>query len=143
MNIDLDKKQIHYLLRVLVSNYAETIEDFDGDITDRGPSGLIIGKLAKVDRDVYAWYADAKRSNYLKEKLNKFLFMGAGNGSLVLLNDLHRRLNFAASQASGRQQNGGMGTEFDDAYEVKAKQDIVDVVKDMMIAFNISVDDLK
>lgn len=143
MKIEFDESQLDYLLRVLNNNYADTAADFNADITGQSPSDLLVGKIITQYRDGYDAYDSARKSRYLKEKLNKFLFMGNGNQSLSLLNDLHRRLNFAASESSGRQQNGGMGTEYEKAYEVAAKKNIIDVIKDMMVAFNISSTDLK
>lgn len=147
----LTEKQIEFLIRALVLNYAETSNDFKpNDIVSSGPASLLIGKMAQFMPDSgdekyelcdKIYYA-AEDSRYLKQKINKRLSMGAGNISTVALNNLHKRLNFAACQLAGREQNGGMGHEFDEKRDAEEKQDIIDVVKDIMIAFDLKIDDL-
>jgi hypothetical protein len=50
---------------------------------------------------------------------------------------LHDRLSYAFSMLSGRQQNGGMGSEYSDKEEKESEQAIIDVIDDVIIAFGL------
>ncbi len=139
-------EEIKFLIKVLVGNYAESETDFDGNnIGDTGMSGKLIGKLvlSSDDYQYMRYYNEQRKKRHEKSILNKRLFMGAGYHSLVNLNKLHRGLDFAASQLSGLEQNGGMGTEYDLQMEEQGVQNIKDVIKDIMLAFDIKSEDLK
>lgn len=140
MNIDLSDKEIEFLIRALVKNYAEEQSDFkENDIADYGISNLLIGKLVSRSNKNDC-YDLARQARYIENKLDKKLFMGCGNVSTVRKNDLHCRLEFAVSCLSAIEQNGGMGTEFDEAMDKECRQGIADVIDDMKIAFGIKDD---
>jgi hypothetical protein len=143
MKLELTDKQAVFLIKTLVQNYAEDAEDFDPpeNIGASSTGGFIIGKLC---REIgYEAYTKSRKERYLENPVNKKLFMGAGYHSKLLMNQLHRRLSFAFAQLSGLQQNGGMGYEFDDTFDKRGNQDIKDVLKDLLIAFNLTAEDLK
>lgn len=144
MKIELDDRQAEFLMRALLLNYAEDNQDFESDISDRGVGSFIIGKLCQADfkmYDVYNTVRDLKRQE--KNRINDYLFMGAGWHSLVAKNKLHRRIDQAVSALGGMQQNGGMGTEFDEESDKKDKQTLKEVALDVLTAFGLTVDDLK
>lgn len=143
MNIDFSEKEISFLMRTLANNYAEDYEDFDPcNIGDTGTAGLLIGKLIHA-KGAYKAFTEARKEKYLKEPINEKLFMGTGNVSIVKANRLHKRLRFAFSELGGMEQNGGMGTEFDVEADIESAQNIKDVIKDMLVAFNLKPEDLK
>lgn len=143
MNVDLSEQEISFLMRALVNNYAEEHQDFDPkNISDTGVAGLLIGKLIHF-KGAYKAYVEARKEKYLQEPINEKLFMGTGNVSIVKANKLHKRLRFAYSELGGLEQNGGMGTEFDVQADVEGRQAIKDVIKDMLVAFDLKVEDLK
>ena len=127
---------IEFCLRAVVCSYVEqSVTDFDS-------KGFLIGKLSRI-LDYDGTYEAARNQRTLETSIAEPLFMGSGHHSAIECNNLHRRLNFAFSQLSGRQQNGGMGTEFEEEYDKVAKQDIINVVKDIMIGLDVSVEDLQ
>jgi hypothetical protein len=143
MTIDLSEDEIRFLMKVLVNNYAEDYEDFDPkNIGDRGTAGFLIGKFIHA-KGAYKTYIEVKKERYLREPINEKLFMGTGNVSLVKANKLHKRLQFAISELSGMEQNGGMGTEFDVEADIQSSNNIKDVIRDMLVAFNLKPEDLK
>lgn len=86
-----------------------------------------------------------EHNEYCKEKLfdgKKKLFLGSGPYSLVDINNLHKRLNFAISELGGEQQNGGMGHEYDEQSGKEAEQNIKDVLRDIIHAFGYEPGDL-
>lgn len=145
MNIELNEKELEFLIRACVLNYAEQRGDFEKDIGDYGICEKLIQKLCAVGKSTaYKTRDDALNSKWSeKEPLNKKLFLGAGWYSIIDINHLHKRLQYAVSILGGMQQNGGMGTEFDEQSNIEDKQTIKDVIKDMLMAFNLTVEDLK
>lgn len=69
--------------------------------------------------------------------------MGAGWHSIVNRNKLIKRIVFATSILGGMQQNGGMGTEFDDAADKEDRQSIKEIALDVLTAFGLTIEDLK
>lgn len=145
MKIEISDKEAEFLVRALVNNYAEDEQDFDHkDIGDGGISSLLIGKLVQADFKLHTTYSNARRFRYSEQaRIDKYLFMGAGWHSTVLKNRLHRRIESAVSALGGMQQNGGMGTEFDEESDKKDKQTLKEVALDVLTAFGLTVDDLK
>lgn len=151
MKIDLTEKEVAYLARLLELNYADRPEDFtaDLDIGRHNPNyDSIFSKLMIADRGTFQsiWKEVRKerfeeKDNCFKDK-NKTLFMGAGFHTLFQLAQLHKRLSFAASELSGEQQNGGMGTEFNEQSSKEAEQNIKDVLRDIIHAFGYTPGDL-
>ena len=103
---------------------------------DTGISSILVGRLVCRLNKLKEFYS-ARETRYRKEKLNEKLFMGAGNRSIVLKNELHRRLEYATSQLSAIEQNGGMGHPFDERMDKECRQNIKDVIDDIIVAFNI------
>jgi len=135
--IDLTEEEVKFLIRALVSNYASDERDFDmTNIADSGVESVILGKLLS-SRDLMDTYDEARKEQTLKEPLNKRLFLGAGNHSIVFLNKLHKRLTYAAHELGGMEQNGGMGTEFDEAFQEDGEKNIKLVINDILIAFGL------
>lgn len=140
-------KQILFLLKALYCNYV--IEEGD-DLKDpfghdTSPSTLTMPFLlaAGLDQDDFG---DARKERYLKEKLYKeedrSLFMGAGMYSAHQCARLHARLAWAFSCLSGMQQNGGMGSEFDEQSQKEDEESVKDVCRDILHAFGLKPGDL-
>lgn len=139
-------KEVEFLIRALVSNYAEDERDFDPqDITDHGMAHQVLGELMATDqyRKGHQHYRQANKERCSGEAITKKLFMGSGNYSIVAKNKLHRRLEFAISELGALEQNGGMGTEFDIEMDKECRENIKNVIGDMMVAFGLTVEDLK
>lgn len=145
MKIDLDDKEIDFLIKALVNNYASDQNDFDPlNIADSGTCYMVIGKVVSQSRKHKLFSATRDdRYTVVKTPINKKLFMGAGHHSIVAKNLLHKRLEFAAYQLAGIEQNGGMGTEFNEESDKQEKEDIKDVMRDLLVAFGLTADDLK
>lgn len=144
MNIELTKDQAAFLIRALECNCAEEESDFDPkDLSDRGPGGLIIGQLvSKGGKELMDVYYEARKNRIVKEPINKKLFMGVGYHSLCLLNQYHKALNYASYVLGGMEQNGGMGTEFDEQSEKEDDKKLKNILKDIVYAFGYSPQDL-
>lgn len=143
MKIDLSNKEIEFLIRALVCNFAENRSDFNlENITDSGICGLLIGKLSLTPGNI-KHYNNVRIEKYnAKNKFGKKLFMGNGNHSTVDLNYLHKRLEFAVSSSSVMEQNGGMGEPFNQEMDLECKQNILNVIKDLILAFDVNIEDL-
>lgn len=153
MKIDLTEKDIVYLARLLELNYADRQEDFEGitNIGSHNPNyDSLFSKLMYTTHGKFedAWHEARKERFSLKEVSfdtggeGRRLFLGAGYHTLFQLADLHRRLSFAAGELGGEQQNGGMGTEFDEQSSKEAKQNIKNVLRDIIHAFGYKPGDL-
>lgn len=144
MKIELSDKEAEFLMRVLVSNHAEDEKDFDQDIIDCGTGSLLIGKLCQADFKMYNIFNKARTSRYGdKERIKDYLFMGNGWHSIVNRNKLIKRIVLATSALGGMEQNGGMGTEFNDESDKQDRQTIKEVALDVLTALGLTVDDLK
>lgn len=62
------------------------------------------------------------------------IFMGAGEHSMLNCGLLFGRLEEALSILSGMQQNGGMGSEFDEDSDRKGDERLEAIVRDMAMA---------
>lgn len=142
MKIDLSDQEIEYLLRVLVLNYADREEDIQPDILN--PPKIRESLLSKLlnDNNFYLYPSIHKEQFSAKDSINLKLFMGTGWHSVVEANKLHKRLEFAISQLGGEQQNGGMGTEYDEQSAKVADEDIKSVLRDIIFAFGYKPEDL-
>ncbi len=144
MKIELSDREAEFLMRVLVSNHAEDVQDFEQDISDGGVSSLLIGKLVQADRKMYEAFNKARQSRFGdKERIKDYLFMGSGWHSLVNRNKVIKRIVLAGSILSGMQQNGGMGTEFNEESDKQDKQSLKEIAIDVLTALGLTVDDLK
>lgn len=141
MKIEFSDEEVKQLVRALVCSHGETYEDFSEDISWRGTNDLLLGKFMS-SMVAFEAFNKARASRLAQEPLNKKLFMGAGTHSIVQVNLLHKRLAFATSELSAIQQNGGMGTEFDEQMDKECTQNIRDVIKDIMIAFDVKPEEL-
>ena len=143
-SIDLTDEQCDYLMRILINNYGSINEDYANYTSYDEPSNhlieLLVSKNIELQKSLHK-IRDLKFK--MKESLNTKLFCGAGFHSSLMINDLHKRLEYAVCMLSGMQQNGGQGTEFDKNYDKEAKQSLINFIKDMMFAFDVSMDDLK
>lgn len=144
MKIELSDKEAEFLMRALCNNYAEDDQDFDqNDICDRGICNQLIGKFI-YRNNLYDLYHQIMNEKYsAKDPINKYLFLGAGWHSLVDKNKLYKRLEYAINHLGGKQQNGGMGTEFDEESDKQDKQALKEVMLDVLTAFGLTMDDLK
>ena len=139
MNVELTEKEGKFLLKVLEYNYAETEEDFEGKGMDSENPLLksLDWKLRKF-KDY-----DKDRRFYLEERLTfGMLFCGAGYRTGIACNQMHKRLDYAIMTLSGMQQNGGMGSDFDEESDKQDREDILNVLKDLLIAFGVSAEEL-
>lgn len=145
ISVEFSEDELIHLYQVVNQNYApisHVPDNFTQNINDK-IGGKILPKLwkyAKISEDsIMKWQDDRY---YKKPLLNEILFMGAGTHSLNECNMLHRRLNYAFSELSGRQQNGGMGTQFDENFDKQAQNNIKDVLYDIIHAFGYEPEDL-
>lgn len=145
MNIELTDKEVEFLMRVLLNNYAEEQQDFEQDnISDIGISAFLIGKLVAGKSNLRKLFYQIKDERFLvQDRITQYLFMGAGWHSLVAANNLHKRIRQAIYILGGMQQNGGMGTEFDEESEKQDKQSLKEIALDVLTAFGLTVEDLK
>lgn len=144
MKIELSDKEAEFLMRVLVSNHAEDVQDFDQNIGDGGTGSLLIGKLVQADRRMYDAFDEARQSRFGdKERIKDYLFMGNGWHSIVNRNKIIKRIVLATSALGGMEQNGGMGTEFDEESDKQNRQIIKEVALDVLTALGLTIDDLK
>ncbi len=144
-HFSLTEDEEKYLLRSLILNYADNLDDFDREDISKGNNVKenLIGRLIRRSDINREFYSKIRRQQYSsKESLKNRLFMGAGYHSLVQKNNLHERLEFAASELCGLQQNGGQGTTFDQEMDKECKDNIKSVLKDIIYAFNIPVEEL-
>src|SRR5271154_5226668 len=89
MNIELDDKQVDFLLRALVFNHASLHKDFEDDQHGRGMEGLLIGKLVQANRKLHERFNELSDERWKKgESFTSYLFMGSGFHSLVETNRL-------------------------------------------------------
>lgn len=143
MNIELTDREVEYLIRALVLNYADRQEDFHppDDITTRNGLGdSLISKLVRLSGKAYDAYVAVKNERYsAKEPVSEKLFLGAGYHSILQKNQLHKRLEFAFSELGGIQQNGGQGTEFDKKMDKECSENIHSVLADIVYAFGYDV----
>lgn len=143
MKVDLTEEQIEFLLRSVVLSYAENESDFkSNDIADSGPSNRIVGKLVGASERFEDAYYDARKQRFAKDRIDKSIFMGNGWRSTVDVNTLHKRLAFAFYELGFIEQNGGMGSEFDEELNDRNLKNIKDVLKDMLVAFGMTPQDL-
>jgi hypothetical protein len=143
MKLELDDKEAEFLMRALVHNHAEDNQDFESNIGDTGMCGLLIGKLCREPKMITA-FRDARKSKFtFKDRITDYLFMGNGWHSLVKKNELHKRIEHAAGILGGLQQNGGMGTEFDEESDKQDKQALKEIALDVLTAFGLTIEDLK
>src|SRR5580765_3081407 len=102
MKVELSKDEVSFLIRTLVMNYAENEEDFDPSNIACSNERSPIGKLLFTSQ---AEYSKAKSERHLEERLPpRKLFLGSGWHSIVHVNRLHKRLQFAVSELGGNQQ---------------------------------------
>lgn len=144
MKIDLTEEQLHFLIRAVIQSYTEdTTDHVSADLTDQGVWGEVIGILTQAGDRSHKIYNQARQSRCLETPIRKSLFMGSGWYSTINANNLHKRLQFAVCELGSMQQNGGMGTEYLEQEDIDAKKNIKDVILDIMIAFDMKLEDLK
>lgn len=142
--MNFSEQELNFLIRAVVKNYAEDFEDFETpDITDIGVVGTLIPKLIWNHKNGYNIFLKSRKEKTLNKPIKEKLFMGSGYHSTVRKNNLHKRLEFAIHELGGMEQNGGMGTSFDEVFDAEGKQNIKEVVQDIMIAFGLTIEDLK
>ena len=136
MNIELSEKQVVFLIRALFCTFVEDQRERNSGTRE----ALISSLISKLPDEYYdSIYEEADGDSRLDSIINKPLFLGSGIHSVVAKNKLYKRLEFAISQLSAIQQNGGMGTEFDEELDIKCKTDIVDVIRDFITAFGFEI----
>jgi hypothetical protein len=139
MNVDLTEKEGKFILKLLKYNYAETEEDFEG--IGMGSENPVLKSLDRKLRKFEDY--DEDRRSYLEERLTfGMLFCGAGYRTGIACNQMHKRLDYAIMTLGGMQQNGGMGSDFDEESDKQGHEDIKNVLKDLLIAFDISAEEL-
>lgn len=146
MKIELSDKQAEFLMRALLQNYAATEEDYDGKegLGASSTGEFIIGKLVAADFKLHNTFCTIKDERWKKrDPLNRYIFWGNGYHSSVSGNYLHKRLQQAFITQGGMQQNGGMGTEFDEQSDKEDKATLISVAKDILVGLGLTVDDLK
>jgi len=140
MNIDFTEEELTFLVKALVQNYADDKSDMDKD--HESMSQRMLMKIF-MSADINTAWSEARSSQYNdKPSTNGCVFMGSPD-AIGNMNMIHRRLAYAFMMSSGMQQNGGMGTDFDDEWDTKAKDALASVVKDVMTALGVSMDDLR
>lgn len=142
MNIELSDKQAEFLIRALVCNYGEKDTDFQENIADNGIGYEIIGKLAISSESLTNSFYQTEREKVYKDRINKKIFMGNGWHSKIDTNLLHKRLHFAFHELGIMEQNGGMGTVFDEELSDRNIKNIKSVLNDIIYAFGMTPKDL-
>jgi len=142
MNIDLSDNEIDFLIRAIVSNYGQKSKDYGLDISSRGIGAEIIGKFVILNKKYRAIYSNARKDSEFFEPINNKLFCGSGWLSILHIAHLHKRLESAIDNLCTIQQNGGMGTEYDEQLEFKCRSEIKSIVKEIMFALDVSVKDI-
>lgn len=142
MNLNLSDNELDFLVRAIVSNYGQLPKDYEQDIASKGVGEEIIGTIVMLDRKYKQAYLNAKKESSISEPINQKLFCGAGWVSGIVIAALHKRLMYAVKNLSAMQQNGIMGSEYDKQMEIECRTEIKSVVKDLMFAFDLSVEDI-
>lgn len=142
MKIELSDKEIDFLVRALVCNYGEKETDYEKDISNSGLSYELIGKFIFASNASSDIFYQARREEVCKDKTHKTAFMGHGWLSKIFTNLLHKRLHFAFHQLGMMEQNGGMGTDFDEKMQQECTQNIKDVLNDLIFAFGMTPQNL-
>ncbi len=115
------------ILRALINNYVETESDLKNNVAEN-----LIQKIIHLDQE----YASTILVNEnLAKPINEPIFLGNGIYSKLAENNLHKRLAYALEELSGMQQNGGMGFEFDQESFEQSRENIINVIKDIIVAF--------
>ena len=137
-----------FLLKCLFSNYV--IEEYN-DLEDPFMSStsdkvLIMPLMLAAEVDPHTFYEMRKESSckdVLYPEKTSALFMGNGASSVYAGYKLHQRLAFAFSELSAEQQNGEMGYTYDEELAQKSKENIKNVLIDIIHAFGLTPEDLK
>lgn len=143
MKIELSEEELEFLIRVLRNNYGENETDFNEDIFSNGINDLLLGKLISGSRCGIEYFNTTRTHRLLDTSLNQFIFWGNGWKSKVLGNKLHKRLAYAFNVQSGMQQNGGMGASFNEESDKKDKISLYLVIKDIMTALGVTLEEFE
>ncbi len=144
MKLELTDQEANFLMRALVHNYAEDQEDFKGDGRCYGTCQGLIDKLWHDNYKLFKVFEQSRKDKWAKEnRITDYLFMGSGEFSIVKKNQLHKRIEQAVSVLGGMQQNGGMGTDFDEESDKQDRQALKEIALDVLTAFGLTVEDLK
>lgn len=144
MKIELSDKEAEFLIKVLINNYAEEDQDFGQDIGDSGTGALLIGKLVQADRKMQDVYSKVRKSRFADVgRIKDHLFMGNGWRSIVNRNKVIKRIVLATSVLGGMEQNGGMGSSFNEETDKQDRQTIKDIALDVLTALGLSANDIK
>lgn len=87
-------------------------------------------------------HAYERKEKYQEIKNLRFtdmIFCGNGEYSQLQCDRLHQRLDYAISELSGDQQNGGMGSDYNYEYHDDSIKERVQVVEDMIIALGLDI----
>lgn len=145
MKLELTDDEAKFLMRALVHSYAENESDYftAKNISQSSPVELLVGKLVSKYYSLQEVYYEARKERFSgQEPFGKRLFLGSGFHSLLDINKIFRRINYAIRELGGEQQNGGMGTEYDEQSAKEADQGIKGVLKDLIFAFGYEPKDL-
>lgn len=149
MKINLTSDEIAYIVRLMELNYADRREDFQStlDIGAHNPQyDSLTNKLMQVDYKTFTSTVKevSKEVSSFKENIfkDKVLFLGAGYHSSIRIAQLHKRLQYAVYELGGEQQNGGMGTEYDEQSGKEAAHGIKEALRDIIAAFGLTAKDL-
>jgi len=139
--VDLTDQEIEYLFDALQNNYA--LLDPSQDTFTNLRSNLE-GKLISKFRITYDKIMEMRKNRYHKENVfvSTPLFMGSGLYSCNRASLLHKRLAYAIMILGGAQQNGGMGTEFDEVADKEDQQEIKRTLTDILAAFGYTPEEL-
>lgn len=142
MKIDLTNEEINFLYKALDCNYAE-IENCNGHFNDSVPE-IIKQKLIATFKIDFNFLKNSRQYKYYKNNYfsNNKLFLGSGIHSVNDVSIAHKRLAYAISNLSAIQQNGGMGTEFNDIMDKECTNNIKEALKDIIKAFGITPEEL-
>lgn len=144
MKIELTEKQVEFLIRALIYNFGATQEDYCGEnITESNVGDFVLGKLAQSSGSSFAYFENIMGEQFKKKPLpDRRLFMGAGYHSILHFNDLCKRLKYISGVLGGKEQNGGMGTIFDEKSDSEDEKEIKDSLREIILAFGYTPKDL-
>ena len=130
--MELSPEERIFIKTALINNYIETEDDIKNNVADK-----LIAKITRPSCPEEAFWVQTFEK--LKEPINQELFLGNGVFSKLAANNLHKRLAFAISELNSIQQNGIMGAEFYQEDSDKSKENIINVIKDIIVAFDLDL----
>ncbi len=144
MKVELTEKQVNFLIRAALNSYAEKDSDFDIDLDSGGIAfDAARALVACGGASALETFQSARVGAAEPAPIYKRLFMTGGWLSKVAANRLHRRLQFAMQQQANLERSGTLGPELDSPEDKVARINIRRVIVDLMLAFDLNIEDFR